>query len=143
MRLLQVLGRMLSLAAVLLVLSFPKIISGHSDGAARTRLEWQQFRQTAGPPDLAAHPCPAPYGCGPHCSRPHKTRESVAGALRRRPAPGPGTRAAQCQSGALHIGILPWGSWRDRSVADSHCPHSGREDMSVGAIIVAHQVGWS
>src|SRR5438477_5795866 len=41
----------------------------------------------------------------------------------------------------LHIRILPRRSWRDRSVADAHSPHPGREDMSVGFVIVAHQIG--
>ena len=36
---------------------------------------------------------------------------------------------------------LPRRSRRDRSVADAHGPHPGCEDMSVGTVIVAYQVG--
>jgi predicted amidohydrolase len=32
-------------------LSFPKIISGRSSGAARTRLGWRQWHRSAGPPE--------------------------------------------------------------------------------------------
>ena len=42
---------------------------------------------------------------------------------------------------ALHLWILPWRPRRDRSITDAHRPHPGREDMSIGAVIVAHQVG--
>jgi hypothetical protein len=37
-------------------------------------------------------------------------------------------------------GEPPYGPWRDRPVADAHGPHPGPEDLSVGAVIVAHQV---
>jgi hypothetical protein len=83
-------------------MSFPKIISGHNGGAARTRLGWRQWRRTAGLPDLGAHPCQAPSACAPHCSRPHKKKAFAAGVPRRRSAPCPGTRAAPCQSDALY-----------------------------------------
>src|SRR5262245_30991089 len=43
----------------------------------------------------------------------------------------------------LYIRILPRRSRRDRSVADAHRPHPGREDMSVGTVVVPHQVGGS
>jgi hypothetical protein len=36
---------------------------------------------------------------------------------------------------------LPRRSRRDRSVADTHGPHPGREDLSERTVIVAHQVG--
>ena len=49
--------------------------------------------------------------------------------------------AAHGANQALHIRILPWRSRRDRSVSDAHGPHPGLEDISVGTVIVAHQVG--
>ena len=38
--------------------------------------------------------------------------------------------------------ILPWRSWRDRPVADTHGSDPGREDMPVGTIIVTQQISW-
>jgi len=49
--------------------------------------------------------------------------------------------AAQCADQPFSTAILPWRSRRDRSVADTHCPHPRREDVSVGTVVVAHQVG--
>ena len=43
----------------------------------------------------------------------------------------------------LYIRILPRRSRRDRSVADTHRPHPRPEDMSVGTVVVPHQVGGS
>src|SRR5215813_2492405 len=43
----------------------------------------------------------------------------------------------------LYIRVLPRRSRRDRSVADAHRPHPGREGMSVGTVVVTHQVGGS
>jgi hypothetical protein len=42
---------------------------------------------------------------------------------------------------SFRIAVLPRRSRRDRSIADTHGPQSGREDMFVGTVIVAHQVG--
>jgi hypothetical protein len=50
--------------------------------------------------------------------------------------------AAHGANQTLHLRILPWRSRRDRSVSDTHGPHPGPEDMSVGTVIVAHQIGW-
>jgi len=52
------------------------------------------------------------------------------------------TLAAQCADQPFGTAILPRRPRRDRSVADTHRPHPRREDMSVGAVVVAHQVGW-
>src|SRR5438874_9935651 len=49
--------------------------------------------------------------------------------------------AAHGADQAFRIAILPRRSRRDRSVADAHGAHAGREDMSVGTVIVAYQVG--
>jgi hypothetical protein len=49
--------------------------------------------------------------------------------------------AAHGANQTLHIRFLPWRSRRDRSVSDAHGPHPGLEDISVGTVIVAHQVG--
>src|SRR6266508_204971 len=48
--------------------------------------------------------------------------------------------AAQCADQTFSTAILPRRPRRDRSVADTHRPHPRREDMSVGAVVVAHQV---
>src|SRR5258708_27164662 len=83
-------------------LCFPKIISERNGGAGQTRLGWLQRPRFVALPDLGAHPCLAPSACGPHCSTPHKKKEFVAGAPRRRSASRPGTRDARCQSDAPH-----------------------------------------
>jgi hypothetical protein len=83
-------------------LSLPKIISGRNGGAAQTKLGWLQRPRSVALPDPGAHPCPETSACGPHYSSWHKTKEFAAGVLRRRSAPGPGTRDARCQSDALH-----------------------------------------
>lgn len=38
--------------------------------------------------------------------------------------------------------ILPWRSRGDRPIADTHGPHPRCENVSIGAVVVAHQVGW-
>src|SRR6266508_47761 len=48
--------------------------------------------------------------------------------------------AAQCADQTFSTAILPRRPRKDRSVADTHRPHPRREDMSVGAVVVAHQV---
>jgi len=48
--------------------------------------------------------------------------------------------AAHGADQAFHMTILPWRPRQDRPVADTHGPHPGCEDMSVGAVIVAHQI---
>ena len=95
-------GRDIPVRIVPINLCFPKIISERNGGAAQTRLGWLQWPRSAGLSDLVARLCPAPSACGPHCSRPHKKKEFVAGAPRRKSAPGPGTRDARYQSDALH-----------------------------------------
>jgi hypothetical protein len=45
-------------------LSFPKIISGHTDEAGRTEWAWRQWFRIAGPPAAVAHPCPMINACG-------------------------------------------------------------------------------
>jgi hypothetical protein len=45
-------------------LSFPKIISGHTDDAGRTEWAWRQWFRIAGPPVAVAHPCPMINACG-------------------------------------------------------------------------------
>ncbi len=50
--------------------------------------------------------------------------------------------AAQCADETLCNPILPWRSRGDRPIADTHGPHPRRENMSIGAVVVAHQVGW-
>ena len=52
------------------------------------------------------------------------------------------TLAAQYSDQAFSIAILPRRLRRDRSIADTHRPHPGCEDMSVGSVVVAHQVSW-
>ena len=42
---------------------------------------------------------------------------------------------------ALYVRILPRRSRRDRSIADAHRPDPGHKDMSVGTVVVPHQVG--
>src|SRR5262249_3035187 len=83
-------------------LCFPKIISERNGDAGQTRLGWLQRPRSVALPDLEARPCLAPNACGPHCSTPHTKKEFVAGALRQRRAPGPGTPDAPCQSDAPH-----------------------------------------
>jgi Sigma-70 factor, region 1.1/Sigma-70 factor, region 1.2 len=99
--------------------SFPKIISGHNNGAARTGLGWRQWYQTAGLPDPAACLYPRPSACAPDCNTPHKKKEFVAGVPRQRSAPDRGTRAARCQSGARHMHFAM--ATQARSV-DRGCP---------------------
>ena len=48
--------------------------------------------------------------------------------------------ATQCANQTFRNAILPRRSRRDRPVADTHRPHPRREDMSVGTVIVAHQI---
>ena len=50
--------------------------------------------------------------------------------------------ATQCAYQSFHNSILPRRPRRDRPVADTHGPDSGPKDMPVGAVIVAHQIGW-
>src|SRR5262249_37556754 len=100
-------------------LCFPKIISERNGGAAQTRLRWLQLPRSVGLPDLETHPCPAPSACGPHCSTPRKKKEFVAGAPRRRPAPGPGTRDVRCQSDAPHTDFATESEARS---VDRGCP---------------------
>ena len=50
--------------------------------------------------------------------------------------------AAQCADQTFGTTILPRRPRRDRSIADTHRPHPRREDVSIGAVVVAHQVGW-
>ena len=58
-------------------LCFPKIISERNGGAVQIRLGWLQRPQSVGLPDPAAHPCPAPSGCGPRCTtRQHNTHRT-------------------------------------------------------------------
>src|SRR6185312_1096230 len=52
------------------------------------------------------------------------------------------TLAAQCADQTFGTTILPRRSRRDRSIADTHRPHPRLEDVSIGAVVVAHQVGW-
>jgi len=49
------------------------------------------------------------------------------------------TRGARCQSDAPHTDFATAIPARS-AVADTHGPHPGRKDMSVGTVIVAHQV---
>ena len=49
--------------------------------------------------------------------------------------------AAQCADQTFGTTILPRRPRRDRSIADTHRPHPRREDVSIGTVIVAHQVG--
>src|SRR5262245_11417170 len=119
-------------------MSFPKIISGRNGGASRTRLGWRQWRRTAGLPDPAACLCPRPSAYGPDCNTPHKKKEFAAGAIRQRSVQALATHGA---NQTLHVRILPRRSKRGRSVADAHCPHARLEGMSVGTVVVPHQVG--
>jgi hypothetical protein len=48
--------------------------------------------------------------------------------------------AAHGADKAFRIAILPRRSRRDWSVADTHGPQPGCEDMSVGLVIIAHQI---
>jgi hypothetical protein len=41
---------------------------------------------------------------------------------------------------ALRNSILPWRSREDRPIADTYRPHPRGEDISKGAVVVAHQV---
>ena len=50
--------------------------------------------------------------------------------------------AAQCADQTFGTTILPRRPRRDRSIADTHRPHPRREDVSIGAVVVAHQIGW-
>ena len=50
--------------------------------------------------------------------------------------------AAQCADQTFGTTILPRRPRRDRSIADTHRPHPRLEDVSIGAVVVAHQVGW-
>ena len=42
----------------------------------------------------------------------------------------------------FNIWVLPGRPWRDRTVPNPHRPQSTCEGLPVGAIIVAHQIGW-
>jgi hypothetical protein len=48
--------------------------------------------------------------------------------------------AAQGADQAFRIAILPRRSRRDQPVANTHRPHPRCEDMSIGTVIVAHQL---
>jgi hypothetical protein len=50
--------------------------------------------------------------------------------------------AAQRTDQAFRYAILPWRSRNDRSVANSHRPQPALEDLSVGRVIIAYQIGW-
>jgi hypothetical protein len=90
---------------------------------------------------VRAHLSLVPSACALDCNMPHKRKELAAGASHRELPLDPGIRGAMIRSTVQHS-HLPWRSRRDRSVADTHRPHPRREDMSVGTVVVAHQVGW-
>ena len=81
-----------------------------------------------------------PSACAFDCNTPHRQKEFAAGATHRRSASDPGTRGAGADQ-TFRTTILPRRSRRDRSVADTHRPHPRREDVSIGTVVVAHQVG--
>src|SRR5450830_716991 len=95
---------------------------------------------TVGLLDARAHLSVMPSACAPDCNTPHTKQELVAGAPRRRSAFGPGTRDAQFRSGVPHSHFATAIPAR-LAVVDTHRPHPGHKDMSVGTIIVAHQIG--
>src|SRR5947209_6513016 len=71
---------------ILQPVSFPKIISGGIDGAARKRFGWRQWVCIVGPLDPTARPCPTPSACAPDCNTPHTKQELAGGAAHRRSA---------------------------------------------------------
>src|SRR5665811_1614230 len=122
------------------VLSFPKIISGHIGGAVQPGSEWQQWRQTVGLLDARAH----------LSLMPRRARLIVIRRIGGKNSPqvrlaedehSIQALAAQCAYQPFSTAILPWRSRRDRSVADTHHPHPRREDVSIGVVVVAHQIG--
>src|SRR4029077_3017543 len=50
--------------------------------------------------------------------------------------------AAQCADQTFSTAILPRRPRSDRSIADTHRADPRREVVSVGIVVVAHQVGW-
>ncbi len=52
------------------------------------------------------------------------------------------TLAAKRADQALGYPVLPGRSWADRPVTDPHRRKPARENVSIGAVIVAHEVGW-
>jgi hypothetical protein len=83
-------------------LSFPKIISARSADAVHPRRAQQRRYQTVGLLDAVAHPCAVIGACAVHYSRWRTSSEFASGAPRQRSASDPGTRDAQCRSGAPH-----------------------------------------
>jgi hypothetical protein len=126
--------------AALTPLSFPKIISARSDDAVHPRRAQQRRYQTVGLLDTAAHPCAVIGACAIHYSRWRTSSEFASGAPRQRSASDPGTRDAQCRSGAPHTRFARR-SRRDRAVTNTHGSQPGCKDMSIGSIIIAHQIG--
>src|SRR5258708_36348822 len=84
-------------------LSFPKIISAHTDDAGRTEWAWRQWCRIARPPAAAVHPCPRINGCGSYCSRKNTRSGSAADAARRRQERDPNSRAGAFQSVVQHM----------------------------------------
>ena len=50
--------------------------------------------------------------------------------------------APQRADQALYMAILLGRTWRDRSVANANGPQPVLVDVSVSAVVIAHQVGW-
>ena len=84
------------------LVSFPKIISARSDDAVHPRRAQQRRYQTVGLLDAVAHPCAVIGACAIHYGRWRTCSEFASGAPRQRSASDPGTRDAQCRSGAPH-----------------------------------------
>ena len=43
---------------------------------------------------------------------------------------------------AFDIAVLRWGSWRGRSVANTHGSKPPRENLTIRAVVVADEKGW-
>jgi hypothetical protein len=117
-------------------LSFPKIISARSDDAIRIELVWRQWSRIVGRLVVAARPCAIPGALASDYNRAN-TRSN---AVRRRSGHDPSSRAGASRSG-FDVWILPGRLGCARAVANPHRADARQEGLSVGAIIVAHQIG--
>src|SRR5262245_43286697 len=84
-------------------LSFPKIISGHSNDAALTESVQRRSFRVAGPLDRPEHPCPMINASASHCSSGSTTPGFAADGAGQRSERDPSSRAEAFRSSARHM----------------------------------------
>ena len=117
-------------------LSFPKIISGHIDDAARRELEWRRRCRSAARLVLMAHPFAKPGAGVPDCGVRRKDLPQVRLSKDNELIQA---FAAKRANQTFGNSVLPGRPGTDRPVADTHRSDPSKEDFSVGLVIVADQ----